>query len=239
MKKVNLKESWDWLIILDAMRYDYFKKCWESDPYYRKLDYTLEPRLSYGSCTLEYLGKMPTLHDAICVTGHPFVLQFKYKFKRVVDVGFDNKLNTVPPEYIINYVLKKRYILALYKRRVLWFLQPHYPFIHPNIDAPTLTIPIFEDVEKGAMPPQAKIEEMYREAKKKGILEKAYEGNVIWILRELKKLLPHLHGKIIVTSDHGDGLGKPLRPSDKPVYAHPCNREEWELLLVPWCVIYL
>jgi len=46
-----------------------------------------------------------------------------------------------------------------------------------------------------------------------------------------------MRGKIVITSDHAEGLGIPLREGDKPVFSHPCGSNELEVRLIPWCVI--
>lgn len=64
---LDLSFNWDWLIILDACRYDYFASLWRRSK--------VEPRLSPASCTLEFLDWLPLMRDVIVVTGHPFVLE--------------------------------------------------------------------------------------------------------------------------------------------------------------------
>ena len=224
-RKVNYKSNWDWLIILDSARYDFFAKLWD------KTD--VEPVLSIGSCTLEVLNNFPRLESSICVTGHPFVLMHSKPFDKVWDVGFNYRLGTTPP-WDVNLAVEL-YIdeIRKYRRRVIWYLQPHYPFIGDT----KFYIPIFEDKEKGVMPPQKRIEELYKIAKLRGILEKAYEDNLRLVLKFVDRLLRYLDGTVVITADHGDGLGLPLRKEDKPVFAHPCERRELELRLIPWVVI--
>ncbi|RLE87276.1 MAG: hypothetical protein DRJ67_05155 [Thermoprotei archaeon] len=224
-KPLELGEDWDWLIILDACRYDYFKKLWNKS--------RVEPRLSPGSCTLEFLDWMPRIPDSIVVTSHPFVLDRKDKFTEVVDAGFDDELNTCPP-WFISRSLRNRYGHVLgYKHKILWFLQPH----HPLIAEPRVDVGIFTNPRTRELTPQARTTLMYMKAKARGILSKAYEANLRIVLSELEKILPLMRGKIIITSDHGEGLGEPLRPQDKPVFSHPCAREEWEVRLVPFTVL--
>lgn len=224
-KPLDLSFEWDWLIILDACRYDYFSRLWRRGK--------VEPRLSPGSCTLEFLNWIPSFKDAVVITGHPFVLERYEKFGEVIDAGFDNNLNTTPPWYVTK-VLERRYSYVLrFRRRILWFLQPH----HPCIGNPRLDAGIFTDPRTKELMPQGRTTLMYMKAKRKGILSKAYESNLKLALREIERIWPLLHGKVVITSDHGEGLGEPLRSQDKPVFSHPCARSEWEVRLVPFVVV--
>jgi len=210
---------------LDACRYDYFVRLWKLS--------RVEPRLSWGSCTLEFLEHLPDMRDAVVVTSHPFVHENRHKFGTVVDCGFDDRLGTCPPWWVVLKVLKALPLLRAYRRRIIWFLQPHHPFIgHPR-----LHVPIFDDPETKALTPFERVERMFREAKERGILSRAYEGNLRLVLRSVERLVQHLDGTIVVTSDHGEGLGEPLRPGDPPVFSHPCNHNSWELRLVPFAIV--
>lgn len=224
-KPLSLPGEWDWLVILDACRYDYFARLWRRS--------RVEPRVSPGSCTLEFLDWLPDMPDAVVVTGHPFVLERADKFGRVIDAGFSEELNTCPP-WRVTQCLKLNYTaVTRYRRRILWFLQPH----HPLIGEPRLDVGIFTDPRARELTPQARASLMYMKARMRGILSKAYESNLRLALRELEKALPVMRGKVIVTSDHGEGLGEPLRPGDRPVFSHPCARDEWEVRLVPYAVL--
>ncbi|RLE84853.1 MAG: hypothetical protein DRJ67_09900 [Thermoprotei archaeon] len=221
-KPLRLGTDWDWLIILDACRYDYFKRLWRHSE--------VEARISPGSCTLEFLAWLPRIEDSIVLTGHPFVLDRKDKFTRVVDVGFDDKLNTSPPWYITRSLRRNYTLVSRFKHKILWFLQPH----HPHISNPRLDAGIFTDPRSRELTPQARTTLLFMKAKARGILSRSYEANLRLAIEEIEKILPMLKGRVIITSDHGEGLGEPLRPGDKPVYSHPCGREEWELRLVPF-----
>lgn len=225
-KLFKFPERFDWLIILDACRYDYFKRVWDGpEPL---------PVLSPGSCTIAFLDWMPRVYNSVVVTGHPFVLLRKDKFDCVVDAGFDDKLNTCPPRFITETLFDKWTLISQYKRKILWFLQPH----HPHIGNPSLDVGIYIDLATKELNPQARVEELFRRAKQQGILSRSYMANLRLVLDEIREILEYLSGTIVITSDHGEGLGEPLRPQDLPVFSHPCNREEWEVRLVPFVAIY-
>jgi len=223
--KMNIMERWDWLIILDACRYDFFEKNWSRG--------VLEARLSYGSCTVEFLNNIPPIPDSILITGHPFPLKRKDKFTKIIDVGFDYNLSTSPPQYITRYVLNHFFYLKKYRRKVLWYLQPHHPYIGKT----RLDVPIYAEKRPSGFTAERETIARLKWAKKHGILEQAYEDNLKLALSEIKKILPLMKGRVIITADHGEGLGIPLRLQDRPVFSHPCGRKEWEVRLVPWCII--
>jgi len=221
---VDYDVYFDWLIILDACRYDFFIKNW-------KIGKT-EPRASLDSCTLKVLDKMPPMKDAVVVTGHPFILLRRNKFGKVLDAGFNHNLSTTPPDYITRTVIKHFKTIRRFPKKILWFLQPHHPYIGET----KLDVRIYKE-DNVTLTPQEETERKLMEARKKGILLKAYEDNLKLVLKEIKKLLTLIKGKIIITSDHAEGLGLPLTKEDKPVYSHPCGRKELEVRIIPFCVI--
>lgn len=214
----------DWMIILDACRYDFFAKNWKIGK--------VEPKLSLNSCTTSVLAEIPEMKDTVVVTGHPFVLQAKNKFAHVIDAGFNYMLSTTPPHYITRTVIREMKTLIEYPRRILWFLQPHHPYIGET----KLNVRIYEG-DNITFTPQEKTCRLLKKAREEGILLKAYEDNLKLVLKEVKKLISFLHGKIIITSDHAEGLGLPLRETDKPVFSHPCGLDELEVRLIPYCEI--
>jgi len=225
IKPFNIRESWDWLIILDACRYDFFVELWDIGQ--------TESRLSLESCTLGFLEHLPHIPGSVVITSHPFVFLHTDKFTKVFDCGFDYHLSTCPP-WLVTECLKRHFHEVLrYERRILWFLQPHHPFIGETRVHILVCLGESRDL---LLPPDVVIQQ-FKELKAQGILERAYADNLKLVLAEVKRILPLLHGKVVITSDHGEGLGKPLRCEDKPVFGHPCNISELEVRLIPWCVV--
>ncbi len=224
-RPLRLDFYWDWLIILDACRYDYFKRLWRRSK--------VEPRVSPASCTIAFLDWLRPIPDSVVVTGHPFVLSRKDKFTEVIDAGFDYRLNTCPPWYVSRALRHNYGRILKFRRKILWFLQPH----HPHIGEPKLNAGIFKDVRTRELSPQIRTTLLFMKAKREGTLSKSYEGNLRLVIEELERILPLLRGRVVITSDHGEGLGEPLRPQDRPVFSHPCGMEEWEVRLVPFTVL--
>jgi len=134
-----MEEKWDFLIILDACRYDYFSNIYE--------DYflgELKKGISTGSGTPDWFkNSFPDFYsDVIYVSGNPYINSkieisgccAKNHFFKVIDVwnfGWSDKLNTVPPreinEYTLNFVKK-----FPRKRFIIHYLQPHESYLSRN-----------------------------------------------------------------------------------------------------------
>lgn len=128
-----MNEDWDYLIILDACRYDVF----ENEIKHRKLAKIgkLEYRISRGSDTSTFLlenFKGKYYDDVVYVTANPFVdMLVKDSFYKVIPVwnkGWNEKYNTVLPSTVYEYALNA---LRKYpnKRLIIHFMQPHHPFL--------------------------------------------------------------------------------------------------------------
>lgn len=245
-----LDEDWDNLIILDACRYDMFKM-------HNQIKGKLEYRISKGSYTVEFLdenfNKYPhkvKLNDIVYVTANPFVSKlFHGKFHRIYstwDYGWDDKLNTVPPENVVEDALqaKRKYPK---KRLVIHFMQPHYPYLNSKVQKELG----FQRLREKAL---TNIDVLSQDRAalfnnpwwlvSKGLLDiekvlKAYKENLKIVLLHTKHLINRISGKTVVTSDHGNMLGeiphKLLYPFK--TYGHPHRLYVEPLVKVPWLVI--
>jgi len=129
-------ENWDYLIILDACRYDYFAKTHG--------DYLvghLSKRVSLGSSTPAwFLANFAKYHsDVIYVSGNPHIngkvpvkgIDARKNFSKIVNVwdfGWDNVLGTVPPE-AINHAAIETAEAFPNKRLIIHYVQPHSPYL--------------------------------------------------------------------------------------------------------------
>ncbi|MCD6407135.1 hypothetical protein J7L81_04625, partial [Candidatus Aerophobetes bacterium] len=186
-------EYWDFLLILDACRFDTFSKIVKEVG----IEGELRKMLSKGSNTSEWFsknfsGKYP---DIIYINSNPVVTNLiekrKVEFFHVENVwvdGWDEEHSTVLPETLIDRFFEL-YPYYPMKRYIIHFLQPHFPY---------LSMPEFG---KKAM-------EMAREGKwKRGIVikginladwefylsyrkeewRKAYEENLRYVLKVIKE----------------------------------------------------
>jgi hypothetical protein len=194
-----MEENWDYLIILDACRYDYFR-----DMYQDYFSGILESRLSVGSCTLEWCMKsFPKMYsDVIFISSNPYInskteiegFDARKHFCSVIDVwafGWNKKLGTVLPEKLNESALKATKNFPE-KRFIVHYLQPHGPYISPKFRAkgfPTQDV-INKKVLRGLQNPRGnKIVDRFVTIiavvlSKLGLVKNS------WKLREILKLQP-------------------------------------------------
>ena len=132
-----MQERWDYLIVLDACRYDYFER---SRTKYLSGG-SLCCRRSVGSMTWEWRDKSfpDRYEDVVYISSNPYVNSShsvqgfwgKEHFSEVVDVwasGWDLSQGTVPPHVVTQQVVQalKRFPG---KRLIVHYLQPHAPYL--------------------------------------------------------------------------------------------------------------
>lgn len=138
IKTINvMDEKWDYLIVLDACRYDYFSKLYK---FYLKGE--IKKAYSTGACTWEWLKKsFPEYYnDVVYVSANPYinskidikgVFNAKNHFFRVIDVwdwGWDEILGTVHPRKV-NETVQKIKDKYWDKKFIIHYLQPHEPYL--------------------------------------------------------------------------------------------------------------
>lgn len=217
--------NWDHLIVLDACRYDYFTELWNLK------EYPVYRAFSPASWTLEWLSIVfnKRFPDVTVYSSNPYINNMKKpiclhgvcwsaygKFAKIIEVwrlAWSKKWMTVPPWSLYNIVKmslklnKKRYGK---RRTVIWFLQPHYPYISNNF----LEIMSFqhrltkEDFLKGNLDiiMRAILNKIIR--KNLNLLREMYSENLQKALNYVYKLIDDLEGTIIITADHGEHLGE-------------------------------
>jgi len=140
-----IREEWDYLIILDACRYDYFERFWKN--YFT--DGQLSHRWSPGSCTQEWRDRaLPEKYDDIVyISANPhFSIKQKgtaYQagdhFFKVVEVWkshWDTEIGTVRPEALTDAAIAIIHDQSLRNKRIIiHYLQPHAPYLASGIDS--------------------------------------------------------------------------------------------------------
>jgi len=215
-----LSEEWDNLVILDACRYDTFESR-------SALSGTLEPRVSRGSATREFVranfagkelgdlvyvdanGYFARLRDEIDVTVHEYIY---------VENETANGL-TADPAKVTTVALDAAERFPD-KRLLVHYMQPHAPFIGPEGEK-------FEDVK--GFTATVQINDVTDEE-----IRAAYRENLDIALEEVERLLSSLGGLSVVTADHGELLGERQRPIPLSLYGHPVGVYMDELVTVPW-----
>ncbi len=144
MKFQNImEEEWDYLIVLDACRFDFFEDIFEE-----YLSGTVQKRKSRGSSTLDWLvNSFPDKYDISYFSANPYInskgvplnetkwgsnCNYSWNptehFSKIIDVwefGWDEDLGTVPPEKL-NKAFQSR---DCDKRSIIHYMQPHAPYL--------------------------------------------------------------------------------------------------------------
>lgn len=106
-----LNEDWDILIILDACRYDYFKK-------HNFIKGKLEKKCSLGSCTIEWVYKnfLKTYPNIVYISSNPYISNYMLKniigknpfgfIDEVWNYGWNDRLGTVLPDTITKRIFR-------------------------------------------------------------------------------------------------------------------------------------
>lgn len=212
--------DWDTLIVLDACRFDYFEQ-----NYSNYFSGCLKKVCSPASWTYTWMDTM--LYDMSDVTAyscHPAINSMnikranfncgRAKFKRIVDVwdaGYDKELKAMIPSALNKAVLQDIKDEKFTGKNLLWYSQPHYPFISQPLMYGSDT---WLRIEAGEI-----------ESK---VVQEAYQNNLRLVLHHVSELIPHLKGKTIITADHGELLGENGR------FGHPRHLVLRELREVPW-----
>ena len=219
-----MEEDWDYLIVLDGCRYDYFKILNNIIPG------KLEKKFSVGPATGTWILRnfSDRYYDIVYVSGNALVSPSALKrrpskklLERMLSVGFnpffhidnvwryswDDIIGTVLPKEITNAALRN---VQKYpsKRMIIHYIQPHDPLIH----GPRGWV---EKVCKGEL----SIDEV----------KVGYAKNLKTVIYEVERLRKRLKGKIVITADHGQGLG------DYWIYKHPYFLIS-PLMEIPWLI---
>lgn len=134
-----MKKKWDFLIILDACRYDYFERIYKQSK--DLLNGKLHKYKSIASSTMEWRNKSfkGYYDDIVYVSTNPYINSAvsvenflgKDHFFKIYDIwneGWDEKENTVLPDTITKATIK---LLPKHpdKRFIIHYIQPHAPYV--------------------------------------------------------------------------------------------------------------
>ena len=257
-----LDEDWNYLIILDACRYDVFAReivNWD-------IDGELKRRISRGSNTPEFLlenfvyrvlpfsidtimSDDPIYDDIIYITANPYVSYYvSGMFFKIVPVwlhGWNDQFKTVLPETVYEYTLRYVRKYGDRKRYIIHFMQPHEPYVPLLKEFKGLPITGFSCAVKEVLMkrvnqiPDRCLLDLVQEGKfSKDVAFKGYVENLRFAIPYVEKLCKLLNGKIVVTSDHGEAFGEYIHPIvPYKVWGHPKGYRTKELIEVPWFVV--
>ena len=232
---LDIKEAeWDDLVILAGCRYDLVNAV-------NTIDGIPSTVVSKGSSTPELLEEnfvSSTFLDSVLVAAI-LMVEERGTGEHFLDMigtwrtDWAAEPPTVPPVPIAERVLEAAETYPN-NRLIAQYLQPHYPFVGPTgrgLPHPTVTGPGVPDhgaedtTYVGGQDVSGELDS--------GIIWQAYRGNPELVLPSGDRLMNHLPGKTVVTSDHGNGFG------ERGVFGHPTDRRLYLPSLVrgPWLVI--
>jgi len=226
-KYLVLDKKWDYLIVLDACRYDFFSEL-------NKIPGKLKKIKSAGSDTEEWLVKNfeNKKTDIIYLASNPKVIRTKnvknsfWRLENVWDYGWDNELDTVPPQEVSKAALK---LSKTYpnKRMIIHYMQPHAPYIGKT----KITFPKKEGEHSRCMSVFEINDKVMFENYDITLIKQAYKDNLKLVLKDVEELVKKLPGKVVITADHGELFG------EKNLYFHPRGIYIKELIEVPWFIV--
>lgn len=239
------------LIILDACRYDYFKKTYD-----KYLVGNLIGVKSPASVTCAWLKSCFVFEDkygAIVYSANPFInskgaahptkdndYNAAENFVEIVDVwekGYLKKPGMLgtPPDLLRRTVEKTIAAGDSFPRKIIWFAQPHAPWLGKTGVKELLKYVDEREVLQSGVAGKSNYPSPAYFARRvmdgtipRREFKKAYEDNLKFALEEVAKLVPWLKGRIVVTSDHGELLG------ESGAYFHSGNLNFPALRIVPW-----
>lgn len=234
--------DWDNLILLDACRYDDFKRQAE-------LEGALSWRISPASATYSWLNRVVgdrILHDTVYVSGNPRVKRYEDQFhsvKHVWQSGWDPDLKVATPESVYEAAIEAHEQFPS-KRLVVHFMQPHQPFIGETGreeliigtgDERGRTRALGGEVaDREWKTPWALLEEGTVE---RATVRNAYRENLDLVLPYVEDLVNNFEGRTVVSSDHGEMFGEMGWPVPKRATGHPGRIPALNLRKIPWVVV--
>lgn len=227
-----LEEDWDYLVVLDACRYDDFRML-------NTLEGKLEKRVSLGSTTSEWAAENFTdyYEDVVYVSANPRISNQEmagfigsnhfYAVENVWAYAWDADLDTVHPKAVTEAAFRAK---AKYpnKRLIIHYIQPHGPWISERMRVSGLEM--VDDGKRWSVDIRAW--DMVRSGQLDvKVLRQAARENLRLALKEVERLVQNSAGKIIITADHGECFGEHF------LFAHPGGVRVKELIEVPWLIM--
>lgn len=247
-----MNEDWDNLIILDACRYDYFKR-------HVSLPGNLKRKVSLGSSSSEFIGRNfldEQFYDTVCISGNGHYqtegVTNNFHYYNYVYDDVDKLLFKAEPDVVFDASLDA-YRKYDDKRFIIHFLIPHAPYTGPKAEKirqrleteHNLKFPAF-DPDVSEENPDSKTYNSLLHTFPDGYIndeevDEIYTENLNIVLDYVENLLEIMDGKTVITSDHGELLGKSQNTFKKMFYPknilHPGGLYDPELRLVPWLEI--
>lgn len=244
-------KDWDFLILLDACRYDMFED-------FNTIEGDLEKYISAGSHSKEFAEKNfqdAELQDTVYVTANAHGARIgEGAFHNIIfteknDTGSWATRKGMHPKNVAESAINA-YEDYPNKRIIVHFMQPHNPYFGET--AQNIRLNLSEDGVNDLGSSQWEIGPNLKNAVKKGYISVSefntvYKENLQLVLEYAQTLANQFEGKTVISADHGELLGEKtgiwkysnygrLTPSGTPV-GHPRSIYVPELRVVPWLII--
>jgi hypothetical protein len=226
-----MNEDWDNLILLDACRYDYFKK-------YTSFEGDLSRVVSKGRGSHEFMRKNyvgKELHDTVYVTANPHAEHIEqdvfFTIETVLD-KWDPKMGTVPPGCVTEAAIEAQEKYPD-KRLIIHYMQPHTPHLGEIAQDLETKYTLNETANPAGDTEveEKKIFEYYRDNQiTTAELRESYRETLSIVELHVKDLIEELYGKTVISSDHGENLGE--TQFGMRLTGHGPNSKE--VRFVPW-----
>jgi hypothetical protein len=231
-KTYVMQEQWDYLIVLDACRYDYFEQVWQ-----KYLHGILEKRLSVGSSTPDWRDKsFPDRYpDTIYVSSNPYINSLvpvrrflaSDHFYKVCDVWkshWNEEKDTVLPADVTKVAIEIAQKNPN-KKVIIHYMQPHEPYLGDEVTGIYFDHirPLHKRILDAIGDERAKTTLSRRII---GILSTVWRrsglmGRVsLWRVRKLLRMPPMSHMGAIRRKSGRDGLRKAYRENLEIVLKH-------------------
>lgn len=166
------------------------------------------------------------LRESVLITGNPWSEEKvnNTDFADVEEVWKDAWIEpgTVPPEPITDATIRHGRETSS-RRLIAHYMQPHAPFIPEPEMGPGKQLGTFRDQAGGDLWEALHWGKLSREEVWQG-----YQDNLRYVLDDISRLLRNIDAEsVIITSDHGNGLG------EWGIYGHPPNMPLNSLRQVP------
>jgi len=227
-------EDWDNLLLLDACRFDDYEIVCD-------IDGDIDSRISQGTDSERFImnnieGK--ELRDVVCVTANPhYELLDDRTFHSLITSPiqeWDNDLNCVPPSSVTEAAIDATNRFPN-KRLLIHYMQPHDPPLGPTADEMRARLELGGPTPLGDTVDGPRLMEAV--ANNQISIEKArraYRETLNIVLQEVERLLKHLVGKTVISSDHGEMFGEQPYPFLGSLYEHYRHPRTVQLCRVPW-----
>lgn len=236
------------LIVLDACRYDVFKRL-----YSQFITGDLQRVWASGRWTAEYAARTWTeYYDLTYINSMPVNSDFYFELRggshrpsehietlvHVWEDGWDPERGTVPAETMTDTALG--YASQMDDTRlVVHYAQPHAPYIGATEILPWSTDSVSDSDNEGglrhlltediARPNQRIYDRIQNGDLPVHELHQAYVDNLEYVLNQVVRLVQRLNCPVVITGDHGEHLGEDER------FLH--EEDSWLIRQVPWLVV--